>query len=259
MLAQQYNPRVIEALCTTADLARDDETLLQDAAADIARTALQPCNGTLHIPVKLLEDHPALAGRIVRRCVELLNGSCRGLTSLHTEAVLKLLKCTGSNKQIPLTGGLVARREYDTLFMGPASLQADFHIQVDTLPADVPLPQAGLRILLRSVALKDDSMLRPDANSDTVHLNPDSIALPLIIRTWRPGDRMQPFGFDTVKKVKAVFADNKVPVRLRGLMPLIESDGRIISVGTLRIAEHCRVNPSCPEVIELTVTSIDRQ
>ncbi len=258
LLARQYNPRVVEALCTTAALARNDEALLQDAAASVADEALKLTDDSVRIPVSLLESHPQLAGRIVRRAFELLNGSCRGLTSLHTDAILALLDSRGSSKKISIAGGLVVRREYSELVMSPEHNPASFHLQVDTLPADVHLPQINARIQIRTLTIADDAALQRTDVSDTVHLAADSISLPLIIRSWKPGDRIRPFGFNAQKKVKAVFAEKKIPVRLRMSIPLIESGGQIISIGTLRIAEHCRVSPPCRKVIAVTITNADK-
>ena len=155
LLTRQYNPRVVEALCTTADLARDDEELLQEAAARIADEALQPGDGSVRIPISLLEGHPRLAGRIVRRALELLCGSCRGLTSVHADAVLSLCGCQGSNKKISIPGGIVVRREYNELVMGPACSPAAFHILVDQLPADILLPQSNARVRIQKLARND--------------------------------------------------------------------------------------------------------
>ena len=254
LLTRQYNPRVVEALCTTAALARDDEALLQDAAARAADDALQLKDDSVHIPIGLLEGHPHLAGRIVRRALELLRGSCRGLTSVHTDAVLSLCDCQGSNKKISIPGGLVVRREYNELVMGPACSPAAFHILVDQLPADILLPQSNARVRIQKLALNDVAALQRNGASDTVHLAAESMTLPIIIRSWKPGDRIHPFGFIAEKKIKAVFAEEKIPVRLRACIPLIESGGRIVSVGSLRMAEHCRVTPSCREVIAVTIT-----
>jgi len=259
LLAQKYNPRVMEALCTTADLARDDEALLQDTAASVADKTLKLKDDSISIPVSLLEGHPRLAGRIVRRALELLNGSCRGLTSVHTKAVLGLIRCTGSSKKIPITDGLVVRKEYDELVISPACCPADFHILVDHLPADVRLHQINVRVQIRALTLDNDTALKRSDMPNTVHLAADSISLPLIIRSWKPGDRIRPFGHATEKKVKSVFAEKKIPVRLRGRIPLIESSGRIISVGTLRIAEHCRVALPCTEVIAVTITDANKK
>ncbi len=257
LLTRQYNPRVVEALCTTAALARDDEELLQEAAARVADEALLPGDGCVRIPISLLKGHPRLAGRIVRRALELLCGSCRGLTSVHADAVLSLCGCQGSNKKISIPGGIIVRREYNELVMGPACSPAAFHILVDQLPADILLPQSNARVRIQKLARNDVAALQRTAASDTVHLAAESMSLPIVIRSWKPGDRIHPFGFNAEKKVKAVFAEEKIPVRLRECIPLIESGGRIVSVGTLRMAEHCRVTPSCREVIAVTVTGTD--
>ena len=257
LLARQYNPRVVEALCTTAALARDDEALLQDATA-LADEALKLKDDSVHIPVSLLENHPHLSGRIIRRALELLNGTCRGLTSLHTDAILTLLDSRGSSKKISIAGGLVVQREYSELVMSPEHNRASFHLQVDTLPADVQLPHINARVHIRTLTIAADTALQRTDGSDTVHLAADSISLPLVIRSWKPGDRIQPFGFNAKKKVKTIFAEKKIPVRLRMSIPLIESGGRIISIGTLRIAEHCRVTPPCRKVIAVTITDADK-
>jgi len=258
LLARQYNPRVVETLCTTAALARDDESVLQDAAANIAGEALKQTDDSIRIPVNLLEKHPQLAGRIVRRAFELLNGSCRGLTSIHTDSVIALLNSQGSNKKVSITGGLIVQREYDDLVMSLEHNPASFHVQIDRLPADVRLPQINTRIQVRTDTINDDAKLQRTDMSDTVHLAADSITLPLVIRPWKPGDRIRPFGFNAEKKIKAVFAEKKIPVRLRSRIPLIESGGRIISAGTLCIAERCRVTPPCSDVIAVTITGINK-
>lgn len=254
VLARQYNPRIVEALCTTAGLARDDEAHLQATVQHATTGFLRHENNTVRMPVSLLDRHPLLAGRIVRSAIETVLGTCRGLTCAHIEAIAALTGRTGSGKRIPLPGGLIARREYEHLVIGiPDAPAAPFHALVDQLPADIVLP-AGVRVLIRRITLDDTSVLKRPAAGDTLHLSADSISMPLIIRSWAPGDRIQPFGSTISKKVKAVFAEHKVPVRLRACIPLLACDDRIISVGALCLAEHCRVRPESSAVIALTIT-----
>lgn len=56
--------------------------------------------------------------------------------------------------------------------------------------------------------------------------------LPLYIRTFKPGDKMQlDFG---VKKVARMFIDEKIPKHLRSRIPIVENQsGEIIAVGTM--------------------------
>lgn len=253
VLARDYNPRIVEALCTTAGLARDDEALLQATVQHATAGSLHQENDTVRMPVSLLDRQPLLAGRIIRSAIETVLGTCRGLTRAHIEAIAALTGCTGSGKRIPLPGGLIARREYEHLVIGiPAAPAARFHVQVDQLPADIVLP-AGGRILIRRINLDDTTVLKRPEADDTLHLSAESISMPLVIRSWAPGDRIRPFGSTHSKKVKAVFAEHKVPMRLRGCIPLLTCGDRIISVGALCLAEHCRVQPGSSAVIALTI------
>lgn len=255
LLSRQYNPRIVEALCTTAALARDDEALLQKAAAEAADGYTEESGGTLRLPVRLLSENPRAAGRIVRRAFERLHGSCRGLSSAHVRNVTALCGCEGSDAQVPLPGGIIVRREYDSLLMSTVCRPAEpFSLTVDRLPADIVIPPGDVRVTMCRVP--DACMIgtcRQQA-ANTLHLAAESISMPLTIRSWRPGDRMRPLGFHAEKKIKALFAEKKVPVRLRARIPLIESGDMIACVGALRIAEHCRVTPGSSAVIAVTVT-----
>jgi len=255
LISRQYNPRIVEALSTTADLSRADEDLLQQAAEHAVNGALLHKKNMARVPVHLLQRNPLLAGRIVRRMIEIAQGSCRGLSSAHIDAIVSLTGRTGSGKHIPVPGGLVARREYEHLVIGmPDAQAAPFHVQVDRLPADILLPQSNLRVVLCRHSLDDTVLLKRPAGCNTLHVSADSAHLPLVIRSWTPGDRIRPFGSSISKKIKAVFAEHKIPVRQRSSIPVFECGGRIISVGTLCLADHCRVTPECREVIAITVT-----
>jgi tRNA(Ile)-lysidine synthetase-like protein len=63
-----------------------------------------------------------------------------------------------------------------------------------------------------------------------IHLNslqtciyiPQDLATPyLTIRSWRPGDRYQPFGCLGTKKIKDQWIDYKIPKALRRTLPII--------------------------------------
>lgn len=258
LLSRQYNPRIVETLCITAGLARDDEALLQEEAARVLNGCLQHETNMVRIPVCMLERHPLLAGRIIRHMLEILQGSCRGLTSAHVDAIMALTGRTGSSKRLPVPGGLVARREYAHLVIEtPRPPAAPFVVQVDVLPADIRLPQAGVRILISRLPRDDTTAPQSPSAGDTIYLSADSMTLPLVIRSWTPGDRMLAFGSGAEKKIKAVFAEKKIPVRQRGCIPLLESGGRIMSVGALCVSECCRITPACRDVIAVTVTGPD--
>ena len=70
-----------------------------------------------------------------------------------------------------------------------------------------------------------------------------------IVRTWRPGDRIQPLGMRGQKKLQDLFTDLKVPRRWRGRVPLVESADGIAWVVGYRIAEWAKVDTEAGDQI----------
>ena len=61
------------------------------------------------------------------------------------------------------------------------------------------------------------------------HLNSKDIALPLIIRTRRIGDKIALKGLDGTRKVKDIFIDKKIPMDERDSWPIVlDSRGNVV-------------------------------
>jgi tRNA(Ile)-lysidine synthase len=100
----------------------------------------------------------------------------------------------------------------------------------------------------------------PEAESenttpDTRHPTPgtlcfslDDVQLPLLVRNWRPGDRMSWRGLSGTKKLQDLFTDAKIPVALRHRLPvLVENggEGRILAVIGLRADTKALTKEEC--------------
>ena len=70
-----------------------------------------------------------------------------------------------------------------------------------------------------------------------------------IVRTWRPGDRIQPLGMRGQKKLQDLLTDLKVPRSWRGRVPLVASANGIAWVVGHRIADWVKVNAVAGEQI----------
>lgn len=70
----------------------------------------------------------------------------------------------------------------------------------------------------------------------------------IMVRSWRPGDRLRPFGMKGhSKKVQDVFVDAKIPKRWRASWPiLVAENGPILAIVGVRVAEEARATPSQP-------------
>lgn len=71
-------------------------------------------------------------------------------------------------------------------------------------------------------------------------------------RTWRQGDRLQPFGMKGSRLVSDLYSDAKFTANQKHSTPLLFRDGVLIWVAGLRASNHFRVKASTTSVIKIT-------
>jgi len=72
---------------------------------------------------------------------------------------------------------------------------------------------------------------------------------PLVLRSWRAGDRIRPLGMEGTKKVQDVFGDLKVPRDKRARVPVLVCRGDVVWVPGYRIARGWQVvGPGSPSI-----------
>ncbi|GAB2489166.1 tRNA lysidine(34) synthetase TilS [Luteococcus sediminum] len=105
---------VADALARTAELARQDNDLLErlgaDAVRDLARGDALDAVGLLHL-------HPALRGRVLRRWM--VGRGVRHPSMVHVQAVTALVEDWRGQQGVDLPGGVTVRRQQGSLVAGP--------------------------------------------------------------------------------------------------------------------------------------------
>lgn len=206
-------------------------------------------------PRPLPASWQALSERLLRRIYSTVRGDCRELTSEHVAQLLQLASSSTSGRKLTLPGGIVAERVFnDLVFSGPASaagppsqstkrsrsaaqVTAGYRYVLDVSPAaatTVSLPEIGARFRLKFV---DWATTQRETTADTQVLDAESIRAPLILRNWQPGDAYTPSGRRQPRKLKQMFLAARVPSGERRNWPLLESEGRVVWVRGMPIAE----------------------
>ena len=88
---------------------------------------------------------------------------------------------------------------------------------------------------------------------DSAYFDYDKLKMPLIVRNFRPGDRMMPFGMRGHKKVKELFQEKKVERRRRGLIPIVVSGDEIIWVAGMKQAEHGKIGSTTRKILKIVM------
>jgi len=254
LLQQRYNPRIVEALCSLADLLAADDAALRLAAQQalqVARVQGSPAHVELQIDA-LTTLPPALQGRVLREALGEAAGGLQGFTRKHILAILKLLQGEDGQKWLVLPRGMIVERRYSVL-------QIHRGFPPASLPVDVPLPIPGRRsiatlgITLRSEIRTRETLPGPFPTGDQVWLDAARLQGEVRVRTRRAGDRFQPLGSPYAKKLKRFLIDAKIPHSLRDRLPLIVSPAGIAWVGGVQLAEWARVTPSTREILRLSL------
>ncbi len=85
-------------------------------------------------------------------------------------------------------------------------------------------------------------------------LDADRLVFPLRLRPWQPGDRMRPIGLGGSQLVSDLLTNAKVPAGERANRQVLESDGVIIWLAGLRIAEGAQANSTSHRVLRIRFT-----
>lgn len=87
----------------------------------------------------------------------------------------------------------------------------------------------------------------------TLYLHTQSLELPMIIRPWQAGDRMQAFGMQGSKKLSDVFVDEKYsPFQKQQAIVFADQKG-IVALSDFRIAERCRIQSEADPVLKIVI------
>ncbi len=74
----------------------------------------------------------------------------------------------------------------------------------------------------------------------------------LLVRTWRPGDRMAPLGLGGTKSLQDLFTARRVPRLERGTVPVVEVRGEIVWVRGVATSERFKVTGATREAVRLS-------
>ena len=173
---------------------------------------------------RLLGYHRAIRTRLVRRLLARL-GSVPGRAGTHSADTF--INSGRSGTGITLRGGTIIAREHDVVRLTRGSLDAP----PEERPLLIPVPEAGTgeavvggRCYTARWSIGSNSGVQPFACFD-----PSDLRFPLVIRGWRPGDRIRLAGGS--RKLKKLFTDRKIGRTARRTVPVVaDRDNNVLWV-----------------------------
>jgi tRNA(Ile)-lysidine synthase len=230
---------------TQAELAEEHEAL-ERAAADVISESGADVAGAISRDA-LAPLSPAIRRLALRRLAERIAGGGVPLGRARAEQIWRL---TGEPEGgvVELGGGVEARIEH-----GHVRFVAGKGEEPDAATLSVP---GVCRFGSWEVRAELSSGVPSAEGPDRAVLDPEALAGPLVVRSWRDGDRMRPLGLGGSKSLQDLFTDRKVPRSLRHALPVVTSDGRIVWIAGVAVSEEFAAKGDASESAVLSAAQV---
>lgn len=268
-LRTYYNERVDETLVRMGEIVAADNELLEVVTAEtLPKIALNWTETELVLDAQALRSQPlALQRRLLRLAVAQVRGHLQDIGFARIE---KLLRAMAEGFSLQET--LPAADSKNTRIVCDADTVRIMRVAAPAspLPWEIPLVVPGLTPLfpagatVEAVLLSTAEKTRALSQESGAHAAPPAIraacalfplkavTLPIVARSWHPGDRMRPRGLNGTKKLHDLFIDRKVPQAERMRVPILAEAGgagRILMAGGLHCDETA-LSSTAPETDE---------
>ena len=245
---EEYNPDIRSTLAATASIIGGDEALLEELTEQAFIESCQAGEGRVVCAVDRLHRlAPALLRRVLRLAFKKLTGTLEGVSMRHIVAISALIGSDRPNSRLSLPQGITVVREYDALKFSRSStavIDENFELPI-TKPGNYLLPNGGSL----NVDLISSAAVIKDANRACFDLN--KLPFPWLVRTFRSGDRMTPFGMTGRKKVKDIFIDRKIPLSERRLIPLLFCGEDLVWIAGVSASESSRIDTPSTAMVQV--------
>jgi len=245
---ERLNPRVVESLGAAADVAREQQALLEDLTADAWRLVVAaPADGgpdepdgappagrgarpgSESIDLNALARIPTtLQPLVLRRLVGTVLGREALLDRRLTQALLDLAVSPAGSASVDLRDGWVAVREHRRLQVRPASGGHACPELRCAIPAP-GAPPAEVVFCGRTLSLEQFRGPLPEAAVvfGTAALGLDERLDAVTLRHPRCGDRFRPLGLGAEVSLQRFLSAQKVPRDVRPRSLVVEADGTV--------------------------------
>ncbi len=253
-LSASFNPQLPELLATTATWAQGEEEYWAAEVDRLEGHHLITNGETLLVSASdFLELAVAVQRRLLRRAIERVRGSLRGIGFAHVEAIRAMMATREGSGRIQLPD-LDVYRSFDWLRLAPIGidtrLERDFEVDL-RIPGTTDVADRQLTIEMELV-----SNPRVYNNNEVQALDWGRCAGSqslgrFALRNWRPGDQYQPVGRNSAGKIKTLFQEYRVPLWERRTWPVIVQGDSIVWSRGFGVASDWAAGPDSRKILTI--------
>jgi tRNA(Ile)-lysidine synthase len=253
-LASEFNPRIREALIRLAHSTALELDYLEQKSERAWSQVVSNVEDSTSISLQfnrqaLASLHPALQRRLLRRGYACITGETRRLRESHLRSMSEMVRSSGSGRMIVLPGGLRLYATHDSLVMSKDNqppcpfpiIEGELLINLSGLERQPRRVEFGGWIITLELISPWSPLLINQEDAFIAYLDLDELGESVWVRGRRPGDRFQPLGMASEKKLQDFFTDSYVPRGWRDRVPLLVTNRGLAWVVGYRIAEWAKI------------------
>jgi len=251
LIESEFNPNIKETLARVAELLRRDNAFIEEAGANAYAAALVSRSGraVTFDCARLRAMHPSVISRVFLSALAAVSTE-RDAYTFDVEAFLEIVASRRPNVTIKAAGAWVTRQYGTVTVSAAAPVRAGVFSLTLKTPGVTVVKEAGFRLRARLLRRGPASL---DAGPDVAYFDYGSLSAlaPVVVRPYKPGDRMRPIGMKGSRKIKDIYIDARVPASLRPRIPLLVCGKEIIWAAGLRRSELYKVLPQTGQVLRV--------
>lgn len=245
---ESYNPRIKESIAKTVMIIRQDVEVLDEMIDEIFSEVAQIEGEVVSINlVRLSELSDAIMSELFRKAILFVKKDLKGIETSHIETIRDLIASTQGTKRVSFKSVAVVR-EYDRLVFSRQKKGERVIERTVPEPGKVEIGEIASEMVIEEIE-KKEAKYSKDVN--VAYIDAEKLSFPLKIRSREKGDRFIPLGMDEEKKLHDFFVDEKVPQLQRDLIPIVESQGKIVWVAGHRIDKRFKIDEHTTRVYRL--------
>lgn len=248
---KKINPSAVKTILRTADIYRSEEKYFEILVTkSIMKMISRKNDQSIELfisPLEILD--PVILRRVLRRAVDETKG-LKGITFIHIEDIIKLIKNGRAGDRIYLPDNIRVIKKYSVLTITSEEPKKLNTYMLDN-PGSVYLKEASVTLFAE---LNDfDNIENIGSDKKTAFLNAEKLKFPLFFRPRVNGDYFYPLGFGKKKKLQDYFVDEKIPRDERDAIPLLINNDEIAWVVGHRIDERYKVDKGVKKVLKCSI------
>lgn len=253
-LLGSLNPAVGEAILRVGRAATAQEALLDELCRSIVPEPDRRQDEPPFLTLDQLRGLPeAVRDQLFLRAYAAVSGDRRGLGSRHIEALSRLI-VRSDEGSLDLPRGIRAHVEDGRLSLSRRAGLTEHKESEPLSETELSVPgQTRWGPWSIRACIPETVESRWSGDPYTAVFDAEQLAMPLTVRSRQPGDRIEPLGMDSSKKVQDVLVDAHIPRSQRDGVPIICSPDTVLWVAGVRRSGDATVTQRTRSTLKLVV------